>query len=114
MEAGFDSRFARLAHVQRGGSPTLRDRLAATQLGDKAVELIIEGKKNLIVGFHDDELVEIDIEYALNLDKRYKGRMTDEQFALLNAADRKSINEHIAKRQADINKLYETSKRMSI
>ena len=113
-DAGFDSRFARLAHVQRGGSPTLRDRYAATQLGDRAVELIIEGRKNLIVGFQNDRLVEIDIEYALNLDKRYKGKLTDAQFAELSEADQKNINAHIAKKKADINYLFEVSKRMSV
>ena len=114
MDAGLDSRFARLAHVQRGGSPTLRDRFAATQLGDRAVELILEGKKNLIVGFQNDKIVDINIEYALNLDRRYKGKMADEQFAQLSEADQKSINEHIAKKQADIKNLFEISKRMSI
>ena len=114
MDAKFDSRFARLAHVQRGGSPTLRDRFAATQLGDRAVELILEGKKNLIVGYLNDKLVDIDIEYALNLDKRYKGKMTDAEFAQLSEADRNNINEHILKKQADINNLFELYKRMSI
>jgi len=111
---GFDARFARLAHVQRGGSPTLRDRFAATQLGDRAVELILEGKKNLIVGFQNNRVADIDMEYAFNLDKRYKGKMTDEQFAALSESDQKSINEHIAKIQADIKHLYEIAKRMSI
>ena len=113
-KAGLDSRFARLAHVQRGGSPTVRDRFSATRLGDRAVELILEGRKNLIVGFQYNKLVDIDMEYALNLDRRYKGKLTDEQFAQLSEADRKNISEHIAKKQADINNLFEMSKRMSI
>ncbi|MCL2099617.1 MAG: ATP-dependent 6-phosphofructokinase [Oscillospiraceae bacterium] len=112
--AGFDARFARLAHVQRGGAPTLRDRFAATQLGDRAVELILEGKKNLIVGFKDDKVIDIDMEYAQNLDKRYKGKLSDEEFFKLGEADQKNINEHIARKQADIKKLYEISRRMSI
>jgi len=111
---GIDSRFSRLAHVQRGGSPTLRDRLAATQLGDHAVELLIEGKQNIIVGFSGNQVIDIDMAYAGNLDKRYKGKLTDEEFAKLSAADQSSINEHIAKKQSDIKSLYEIAKRMSI
>ena len=111
---GFDTKFARLAHVQRGGSPSLRDRFAATQLGDRAVELILEGKKNIIVGFRHDKVTDIDMVYALNLDRRYKGKMTDEQFAELSESDRKSINEHIKSKRADIENLYELAKRMSI
>lgn len=112
--AGFDSRFARLSHVQRGGSPSVRDRVAATQLGNKAVELLIEGNQNRVVCFQNDKLVDVEIEYALNLDKRYKGKMTDEQFTQLSTEDKKSINEHIAKKKAYINDLCEIAKRMSI
>jgi 6-phosphofructokinase len=92
----------------------VRDRFSATRLGDRAVELILEGKKNLIVGFQYNKLVDIDMEYALNLDRRYKGKMTDEQFAKLSEADRKSITEHIERKRADIEQVYEISKRMSI
>ena len=113
-DLGIDSRFSRLAHVQRGGSPTLRDRLAATQMGDMAVELILEGRQNRVVCLQNDNITDVDIEYALNLDKRYKGKMTDEQFAQLSHADQKSINEHIARKKRDLLNLYEMYKRMSI
>ncbi|MCL2773784.1 MAG: 6-phosphofructokinase [Oscillospiraceae bacterium] len=111
---GIDTRFARLAHVQRGGSPTLRDRFVATVMGNRAVELIMEGRKNLVVCMHEDKIVETDIEYALNLDKRYKNKMTDEQFALLSADDQNSITERIKHKKENFRELYEVSKIMSI
>lgn len=53
----FDSRAVTLAHVQRGGQPTAKDRVFATQLGDYAVRLLLEGKGGLALGIHDNKLV---------------------------------------------------------
>ena len=49
----FDSRAVTLAHVQRGGIPTAKDRVLASQLGDYAVQLLLEGKGGLAVGIRD-------------------------------------------------------------
>ena len=48
-KTGIETKFARLAHVVRGGAPTLRDRLTATKMGVRAVELLLEGKSNRVV-----------------------------------------------------------------
>jgi 6-phosphofructokinase len=108
------ARFARLAHVQRGGSPTLRDRLAATIMGNRAVELLIEGKKNLVVCMRGDKIIDLDIEYALALDKRYKNKMSDGDFAKLCECDQKSMNEIIGRKKSEMKKLYEISKTVSV
>ncbi len=80
-EADIETKFARLAHVQRGGRPTLRDRLAASRMGAHAVELLLDGKSNLIVTENDGVIGERDIEWALMFDKFYKGKMSDEDIA---------------------------------
>ncbi|MEE5987166.1 6-phosphofructokinase [Ligilactobacillus equi] len=49
----FDSRAVTLAHVQRGGVPTAKDRVIASQLGDYAVQLLLEGKGGMAVGIRD-------------------------------------------------------------
>lgn len=49
-KTGFDSRVTVLGHIQRGGSPTARDRILATKLGAYAVEMISEGKTDVMVG----------------------------------------------------------------
>ena len=74
-KTGVETKFARLAHVVRGGSPTLRDRLTATRMGAKAVDLLLEGKSNLVVIEKEDKLDSIDIVYALTLDSMYKGKL---------------------------------------
>ncbi len=49
-KTGFDSRVTVLGHIQRGGSPTARDRILATKLGAYAVQTIAEGKTDVMVG----------------------------------------------------------------
>ena len=58
-----------LGHVQRGGNPTVRDRVRATQLGYTAGKLLLEGKGNRVVGIRDNKVVDYDIYEALNMTK---------------------------------------------
>lgn len=62
---GIESRATILGHVQRGGSPTVRDRVIASQMGGKAVELLLEGNQNRIVCMKDSKIVDVDIEEGL-------------------------------------------------
>ena len=58
-----------LGHIQRGGSPTGRDRVNATKMGYLAVELLLAGKNNRIVCTHDGGFIDVDIDEALNMTK---------------------------------------------
>lgn len=68
-KTGIESRATILGHVQRGGSPTVRDRVTASEMGAKAVELLLEGKQNRIVCVRDNKIVDVDIEEGLNMTK---------------------------------------------
>ena len=68
---GVESRAAILGHVQRGGAPTLRDRILATRLGCHAVELLSQGIGNRVVGIRKDEIVDYDILEGLNMKKEF-------------------------------------------
>ncbi|WHY65951.1 6-phosphofructokinase [Neobacillus sp. SuZ13] len=61
----FDTRVSVLGHIQRGGSPTAADRVLASRLGARAVELLIEGKGGRAVGIEKNQLVDYDIIEAL-------------------------------------------------
>jgi 6-phosphofructokinase 1 len=61
----FDTRVSVLGHMQRGGSPTAADRVLASRLGARAVELLIEGKGGRAVGLEKNNLVDYDIIEAL-------------------------------------------------
>ncbi|WP_088043004.1 6-phosphofructokinase [Bacillus sp. EAC] len=61
----FDTRVTVLGHVQRGGSPSAADRVLASRLGARAVELLMEGKGGRCVGIQNNKLVDHDIIEAL-------------------------------------------------
>lgn len=68
-ETGVESRATILGHVQRGGHPTVRDRVTASLMGHKAVELLKEGIGNRVIAMQHDEIVDYDIFEALNMKK---------------------------------------------
>ena len=72
---GVDSRYTILGHVQRGGNPTLRDRLRATQMGYEAVHLLYQGKSNRVVAYQGSSVVSYDIEQALQMKKEFNQDM---------------------------------------
>lgn len=72
---GVDSRATVLGHVQRGGNPTLRDRLRATQMGYEAVQLLYQGKGNRVVAYQGSSVVNYDIEEALQMKKEFDQNM---------------------------------------
>ncbi|MGM1032473.1 MAG: 6-phosphofructokinase [Bacillota bacterium] len=65
-KAGFETRVTVLGHVQRGGSPSANDRVLASRLGARAVELLLEGKGGRAVGIEQNQLVDYDIIEALS------------------------------------------------
>ena len=64
-----DTRVSVLGHVQRGGSPTARDRMVATNMGYHAVRLLAEGKTCRVVAMNGDDIVDYDINEALGMKK---------------------------------------------
>ena len=66
---GVETRATILGHMQRGGSPTCRDRVAASTMGAYAVDLLCEGKSNRVVAFKDGSYVDFDINEALEMQK---------------------------------------------
>ena len=66
---GMETRATILGHMQRGGSPTCKDRVYASIMGAKAVELLCEGKTNRVVGYKHGEYMDFDIDEALSMKK---------------------------------------------
>ena len=78
---GIEARATVLGHVQRGGSPTLRDRVVASQMGFKAVELLEQNIGNRVVAMQGGKIVDLDINEALDMprvfdEELYKIAMT--------------------------------------
>ncbi len=66
---GIEARATIIGHIQRGGSPTCKDRVYASMMGSKAVDLLCEGKTNRVVGYRDGIFVDYDIMEALEMKK---------------------------------------------
>lgn len=66
---GIETRATILGYMQRGGAPTCKDRVYASIMGAKAVELLCAGKSNRVVAYKNGEYVDYDIQEALNMNK---------------------------------------------
>ena len=66
---GVETRATIIGHIQRGGSPTCKDRVYATIMGAMAVDLLCEGKSNRVVAHKNGEFVDFDIDEALAMKK---------------------------------------------
>ena len=66
---GVESRATVLGHVQRGGSPSVKDRVVASQMGNYAAHLLLNGVGNRVVAMQKEAIVDYDIVEALNMKK---------------------------------------------
>ena len=66
----YDVRVTILGHLQRGGSPSAYDRILASRLGAGAIDAILEGQRNVMIGIHNDEVVYVPFSEAIKKDKR--------------------------------------------
>lgn len=63
---GIDTRVSVLGHIQRGGSPTVEDRMKASMLGEKAALAIISGASDVVFGFNEGKVVAVNLFEAVN------------------------------------------------
>ncbi len=112
-EAGIGTRFIRLAHMVRGGAPTLCDRLTATRMGDFAVDLILQGKSDLVVCQRDGQLIATDIAWALMVDRMYKGKLKDGDLDKFSAAQIEEMKVRCAQKKAIIEDLMDVAKTLA-
>lgn len=106
-----ETKFARLAHIVRGGIPTMRDRVMASQMGELAVELLHDGQTDKVVCIRDNRLLAEDIGYALALDTMYKLHLNAyyHENGLLNAEQEAKYRKNID-RLAQLTRGYDADK----
>ncbi len=68
-KAGLETRVSVLGHIQRGGAPTVADRILASRLAETAVRALIEGKSNIMIGYRNNQCVEVPIADAIGKKK---------------------------------------------
>ena len=86
-EVGIDPRVTVLGHIQRGGSPTARDRETASRMGYEAVQVLLQDKGNRIVSSLDGRIVDLDMEEALAMTKSFEMDRYDVLEALTNSGN---------------------------
>ena len=106
-KTGIETKFAKFAHIQRGGKPTLQDRLLASELGYTAIQYLLEGKSDIVVCKEDGKIGYKNISDALLVDRMFKKKMTEEEYAALSAEDKEWMEARCAKLLADMQRLYD-------
>ena len=76
-KTGIETRATVLGHVQRGGRPTVRDRVMASRMGYAAVELLVQGVGNRVISFTDNKIVDFDIYEALSMERKFDYELYD-------------------------------------
>ncbi len=110
-----ETKFARLAHIVRGGSPTLRDRVLASKMGIAAVEQLLLGKSNLVICERRGEIIATDITFALTADKLHKGMaVSEEELNSFSRQEREAMQSLIDDRVKRINDLYAASEKINL
>ena len=111
---GIETRFARLAHVVRGGTPTLRDRVLSTRMGEFAVDQLLQGRSDLVVCLRNGEIVATDINYALVLDRMYKGKLKDGDLAPFTEEQVAEMRAFCEEKRVSLNSLYKTANDLNL
>ena len=72
---GFDVRVSILGHLQRGGSPSARDRILASCMGVGAIEAIMQGQRNVMIGVRNNDIVYVPFSECIRTDKVFDKRL---------------------------------------
>ncbi len=110
---GIETKFARLAHVVRGGSPTFRDRVLGARMGVRAVEELLAGNSNLVICELNDRVSSMDIELALALDRMYKNKLKDGELDKFTPEQITMMQERCQRARSKVETLYKMAESIS-
>ncbi len=113
-ELGIESRFTRLGHVVRGGSPTVGDRVMATQMGVYAVEELLKGHSNLVICERHGRICGMDIHHALILDRMYKNKLEEGDLDGFSAEELVGMRADAEEKRSTIKMLYEIENEINV
>ena len=101
-----ESKFCRLAHVVRGGSPTLSDRLLATKMGARAVDELFAGNSDIIIVERQGEVTTCGIGWSQVLDRMYKGTLKPGMTDKYTEEELDKMKQFIAEKKETFKKTY--------
>lgn len=111
---GVEARFARFAHIVRGGSPTLRDRVMSSQMGVFAVDELLRGNSDIVICERHGKIVATDIRYALILDRMYKNKLKDGDLDGFTEHQLEKMRAHVEEKRQKMKELYDMETRIGL
>ena len=111
---GVEARFARFAHIVRGGNPTLRDRVMSSQMGVFAVDELLRGNSDIVICERHGKIVATDIRYALILDRMYKNKLKDGDLDGFTEHQLEKMRAHVEEKRAKMKELYDMETRIGL
>ena len=113
-KTGVETKFARFAHIVRGGNPTVKDRLLATLMGSHAVDMLLAGKSNIVICERNGDIVDGDITYALKLDRMYKGKLAPGDLDEYSPEVIENMRRECEERRRMMKKLYDVQMKVNL
>ena len=113
-ETGVEARFVRLAHVVRGGNPSLNDRVMGSTMGAIAVEELLKGNSDLVICERRGKVVTEDIKFALILDRMYKSKLREGDLDVFSEQEIARMNEEVKNKRAAMARLYGISRTINL
>ena len=111
---GVETKFARFAHIVRGGSPNLRDRVMASSMGVFAVRELLAGNSNLVICNRNGDIESVDINFALKLDRMYKGKLKDGDLDEFTAEQVEKMKALVEERRREMAVLYDVANTINL
>ena len=113
-ETGVETKFARLAHIVRGGHPTLRDRVLASTMGVYAVEELLRGNSNKVICERNSDICAVDINYSHVIDRMYKNKLAEGDLDAFTPEEIQRMKDEIEEKKSELLALYTTGNKINL
>ena len=113
-ETGVETKFARLAHVVRGGHPTLKDRVLASTMGVYAVEELLRGNSNKVICERNSDICAVDINYSHIIDRMYKNKLAEGDLDAFTPEEIQRMKDEIEEKKSELLALYTTENKINL
>ncbi|MBO7196146.1 MAG: 6-phosphofructokinase, partial [Clostridia bacterium] len=113
-DTGVETKFARLAHIVRGGNPTLKDRVLASKMGVYAVEELLRGNSNKVICERNGDICAVDIAYSHVIDRMYKGKLADGELDQFSPEIIRQMEAELEEKRSELLALYTTENKINL
>ena len=113
-ETGVETKFARLAHIVRGGHPTLKDRVLASTMGVYAVEELLRGNSNKVICERNSDICAVDINYSHVIDRMYKNKLAEGDLDAFTPEEIQRMKDEIEEKKSELLALYTTENKINL